>query len=241
VARVVKPEAYEARRNEILDVAQRLVMLSKGYTRMAVQDILDELKISKGAFYHYFDSKQALLEALIQRLATEATPMLTEIVDDPDLSALDKLHAFFEKTGRWKTDRRDYLMALLDVWYADENAIVREKLRSAMPERYGPLLAKIVEQGIVEGVMTAAHPEQISGVILYLLYDMGYDFACLLRRASSDPAAIDRAFQTAAAYNDALERILGTPEGSVRVIDPRTIHAWFDPVLERAHPPLVRA
>jgi AcrR family transcriptional regulator len=237
--RIVQPEHYKARKNEILDVAQRLVMLTKGYTGMAVQDILDELQISKGAFYHYFDSKQALLEALIDRLAAEATPILTEIVDDPDLPALDKLHAFFSRIARWKTERRDYLMALLDVWYADENAIVREKLRSAMPVRYGPLLTKVVRQGINEGVMTAAHPDQIGGVVLYLLYDMGYDFACLLRRASSDHATIERALQTSAAYNDAIERVLGAPQGSVTILDPETIHAWFDPVLVPERPPPV--
>lgn len=237
MARVVKPEAYQARKNEILDVAQRLVMLTKGYTGMTVQDILDELQISKGAFYHYFDSKQALLEALIERLASEATPMLTEIVDDPDLPALEKLHVFFERIGRWKTERRDYLMALLDVWYADENAIVREKLRHAMPERYGPILTKVVRQGITEGVMTAAYPEQIGCVILDLLYDLGYDFADLLRRAPSDSGALERAFQIGAAYDDAIERVLGAPEGSVTIIDTESIHAWFDPVLVPERPP----
>lgn len=236
MARVVKPEAYEARKKEILDVAQRLVMVTKGYTGMAVQDILDELQISKGAFYHYFDSKQALLEALIDRLATEATPMLTEIVNDPELPALEKLSCFFEKIARWKTDRKDFLLALLDIWYADENAIVREKLRSAMPERYGPLLTQVVRQGIGEGDMTAAHPDQVGGVILCLLYDLGYDFAFLLRRQGSDHEALERAFHTVAAYNDAIERVLGAPQGSLTLIDDQTIRAWFDPVLEPAPP-----
>jgi len=36
-----------------------------GFEQMSVQDILDELKISKGAFYHYFDSKLALLDGLV--------------------------------------------------------------------------------------------------------------------------------------------------------------------------------
>jgi AcrR family transcriptional regulator len=237
VPRVVKPEAYEARRNEILDVARRLVMLTKGYTGMAVQDILDELQISKGAFYHYFDSKQALLEALIERLASEATPMLEAIVDNPDMAALEKLHEFFGNIARWKTERKDYLMALLDVWYADENAIVREKLRAATPARYGPLLGRVIQQGIDEGLMTAAHPDQIGSLILCMVFDMGYDFALLLRRRTSDPDAIGCAFKTVAAYGDAIERVLGAPQGSLTLIDSETIHAWFDPVAMPAHPP----
>lgn len=58
--RVVKEEDYAARRNEILDVARRLVY-TKGYEQMSIQDILDALKISKGAFYHYFDSETIII------------------------------------------------------------------------------------------------------------------------------------------------------------------------------------
>ena len=65
MARIVKEPAV--RRNEILDAAQRLVY-RKGYEQMTIQDILDDLHLSKGAFYHYFDSKQSLLEALIERM-----------------------------------------------------------------------------------------------------------------------------------------------------------------------------
>jgi len=68
MARVVKDLKNAARRKDILDVAQRLVVETKGYEGMSIQDVLDELKISKGAFYHYFDSKGDLLEALIERM-----------------------------------------------------------------------------------------------------------------------------------------------------------------------------
>ncbi len=68
MARIVK--AHAARRNEILDVAQRLIY-TKGYEQMTIQDILSDLQISKGAFYHYFDSKQALLEAIIETYAAK--------------------------------------------------------------------------------------------------------------------------------------------------------------------------
>ena len=58
------------RRNDILDATQHLI-ISKGYERMTIQDVMDRLQISKGAFYHYFGSKQALLDALIERITAE--------------------------------------------------------------------------------------------------------------------------------------------------------------------------
>jgi AcrR family transcriptional regulator len=49
MARTVKEEEYAVKRKEIVDVAQRLVY-TKGFDQMSIQDILDELHISKGAF-----------------------------------------------------------------------------------------------------------------------------------------------------------------------------------------------
>jgi AcrR family transcriptional regulator len=60
MARTVNATLYTVRRDAFLDVAQRLVQ-TKGYEAMSIQDVLNELEASKGAFYHYFDSKQALL------------------------------------------------------------------------------------------------------------------------------------------------------------------------------------
>ena len=67
MVRVVNEAAYAARRNAILDAALRAVM-TKGYEQMAISDLLSELQISSGAFYHYFDSKPALLLALVERM-----------------------------------------------------------------------------------------------------------------------------------------------------------------------------
>src|SRR5579864_4129663 len=124
MTRIVKTHAV--RRNEILDVAGRLIY-TKGYEQMTIQDILDGLQISKGAFYHYFDSKQALLEAIIERMQQEVEQILLPIVQDQELSALEKLDRFFATASSWKTARKDFFLALLRVWYTDDNAIVRQK------------------------------------------------------------------------------------------------------------------
>ena len=64
MARTVDTGAHAVRREAFVDTAQRL-MQAKGYEQMSVQDVLDELDASRGAFYHYFDSKAALLEAVV--------------------------------------------------------------------------------------------------------------------------------------------------------------------------------
>ncbi|TKH46201.1 helix-turn-helix transcriptional regulator, partial [Bacillus cereus] len=66
--RIVKE--YEERRKEILETAERL-FLTKGYTKTTVNDILKEIGIAKGTFYHYFKSKEEVMDEIIMRIIKE--------------------------------------------------------------------------------------------------------------------------------------------------------------------------
>ena len=224
MARIVK--AHTVRRNEILDVAQRLIY-TKGYEQMTIQDILDDLQISKGAFYHYFASKQALLEAIIERMQQEVEQILLPIVHDPQLPALEKLHRFFATVNHWKMGRKDFFLALLHVWYLDNNAIVRQKLRTTGVTWLAPWLSAIIHQGVEEGVLTTSYPDRVGEVVLTLIMELGETLGRLLLSFGPERDDLLRIEDTVAVYTDALERVLGTPKGSLQIIDSETLKAWF--------------
>ena len=226
MARIVHKEEYEVHRNEILDAAQRLVY-TKGYDQMSIQDILAELKISKGAFYHYFDSKQALLEALIERLANQLEPLLIPIVQDGQLPATEKLERFFNVAAQWKTERKDYLLSLVNVWYADENAILRQKVQAAVIPQVAPLLTTIIRQGLQEGAFHTAFPDQVSEIIFSLLQSYGDTLVPLIIQPELHDEAFQRLETVAASYQDAVERILGADSGSLPLFDTAILREWF--------------
>jgi AcrR family transcriptional regulator len=226
MARIVDEQKYALKRNEILDAAQRLVY-TKGYELMAIQDILDELQMSKGAFYHYFDSKQAMLEALIERMLDDAGRLLNPIVQDAHLPAMEKLNRFFAAAANWKIAQKAFFLALLRVWYQDENAIVRQKVYAAGVKWVAPMLSEITRQGVQEGIMTTAYPERTGEVVFSLFQGLGDTLSELLLSPERKPEDLRYGESTVAAYTDALERVLGAPEGSVEVIDAHTLHEWF--------------
>src|SRR6202022_2132443 len=166
--RTVNPTLYTVRRDAFLDVAQRLIQ-TKGYEAMSVQDVLNELEASKGAFYHYFDSKQALLEAVVERFADSALADLAPVLNDPKLPALRKLERFFAGIARRKAEHKDLMLAIIEVWNSDGNAIVREKLRRLTVSRMVPLLSAVIQQGINEGVFRAASPDETATVFVSLM------------------------------------------------------------------------
>jgi len=224
--RFVKEDQYAVKRKEILDVAQRLIF-TKGYEQMSIQDILDELEISKGAFYHYFDSKQALLDELVERMLDEAELVMRPIVDARDLPALEKLRKYFDASGRWKTSRKAFMLDLLRVWYTDSNAIVRIKQETAAFKRIAPLLAEIVRQGIAEGVFTTGYPDQIVNVLLGLSQGIGDAMAELLLSEEMPADALQRLEAIAGAYSQSLERVLGAPAGSLPLVDVLMLKEWL--------------
>ena len=128
MARSIK--APDLRRTEILDAAEHLIS-TKGYEQMTIQDLLDHLQISKGGFYHYFDSKLALLEAILVRRKAELQQRFLLIVQDDQLSTLAKLQRFFDTLSLWKTAQKVLLLPLLQVLYGDDNAVFRQKLRTS--------------------------------------------------------------------------------------------------------------
>jgi AcrR family transcriptional regulator len=230
MARAVKEEAYAARRNDILDSAQRLVF-TKGYEQMTIQDILDDLKISKGAFYHYFDSKADVLESMVERMTVEQVlPILKSIVHNPDLTAMQKLHLYFDQAARWKMAQKPLMIELLKVWQADENAIVRQKMTAISVNRTAPLMTEVVRQGIQEGVFSTPYPEHVSNILFFILQGMNDTVIELFLSSLTDGynADVEKGIiDYINALSDAIERVLGAPQGSLYLMSPDILREWF--------------
>lgn len=231
MARTFKEEDFAAKRNEILDIAQRL-FYTRGYENVSIQDLLNELGISKGAFYHYFDSKPALLEAMIERMRDQAEALILPIVNDPDLPALAKLQRMFDAANRWKVARKDVVFAFVHVWYMDENALVRQKTTASMNRRMAQWLAEIIRQGVAQGVMTADNHQHLAEVVLTLIVGLGDAVAGALLALLASPTPAQRKdclrdMQAAtAAYTEAIERVLGAQAGSIELFSAKWMRAW---------------
>jgi AcrR family transcriptional regulator len=226
MARILNQEEYDLRRNKILESAQRLVY-TKGYEGMSIQDILADQQISKGAFYHYFPSKQALLEALIDHLADQVLELLNPIVRDEHLPATDKLQRFFDVAAHWKTARKEYLLTLMRTWYADENALLRLKTQAALMPRISPLFTTVIHQGVDEGVFRTQFPSQACDIIFSMLQSYGDRLVRQISQPAFTLQDLHYLELITAAYQDATERILGAASGSLPLFDPAILREWM--------------
>ena len=110
LARIAK--SPDERRHELIACAQKL-FYSKGYERTTVGDIVDELGVAKGTFYYYFDSKLAILEAMVDEMIGQSVALLHKIVADETLPVLEKWARAFQVVAAWKAERKAELLATL--------------------------------------------------------------------------------------------------------------------------------
>ena len=72
-------------RTSILQAGQRL-MAGKGFSAVGLNEILSDIGVPKGSFYHYFASKEAFGEALLDRYFDDYLAELDETLRKPGLN-----------------------------------------------------------------------------------------------------------------------------------------------------------
>ena len=158
---------------------------------------------------------------------TNALVRVESVVDDPDLSAIDKFRGYFRTIAEFKAEQRDFVLQLMKVWYSDDNALVREKLRHEQIHRVAPHIAAIIRQGVGEGTFALADPDQMARVVLALILDTGDEAGELFvgrQTGSIDFQTVQRRFDT---YETALGRLLGVGPGELALIDQKMLQVWF--------------
>jgi AcrR family transcriptional regulator len=220
--RIVKN--YSVRRTEIINVAQKR-FYADGYERTSIQDLIDELGIAKGTFYHYFGSKQELLDAIVERMLEKSLAAIEPIVDDEGLDVLEKFGRVFASLEGWRMYDHDSLI-FLEVWHQDENAILREMSRRASLKSVTPLLAEIIHQGTRQGVFVTDNPFDVAEIVLIIGLSLAQAVEESLLEAEPGRDALELVERKIAAYERAVERLLGAPQDALRIYELDRVKRW---------------
>jgi AcrR family transcriptional regulator len=201
-------------RGEIIEKAQALFG-TKGYDATSVQTIIDTVGISKGTFYHHFASKEDLLDAVIVQMTHEALEAVEPTVADTSLDAVAKTNRFMATMRQWRLAHIPMVRETLKILLRDENAIIRQKMHQRILDLTRPLLARIITQGVEEGVFHTSDPDETATLVLQLSNSVGDRNSRALMEAPADPEHLERVFRRANVAIEAIERILGAPPGSL--------------------------
>lgn len=69
----------KSKKEQILDISLSL-FLEKGYDNTSISDIVTSLDIARGTLYYHFESKEAIIDAIIEQSVKEIVEKVEKMV-----------------------------------------------------------------------------------------------------------------------------------------------------------------
>ncbi len=219
-------KAPDERRKELISAARQL-FFTQGYDSTSVRDIVVAIGVAKGTFYYYFDTKEEILEAVVDEITEQTIAVMHAIVTNPDLSAIEKWQQAFQATASWKIEHRTEMVALLQMLNRPENLRLRVKIEEQAVAAATPEIAQIIAQGVREGVFETEYVEESAEITFSIMRSSSKFMGGLILEPEryADPLSLAR--HKVAALQSAVERLLGAPPNSLPMTDADTLAAWF--------------
>ena len=158
--------------DQIID-AFRELLENKDIRHISVNQIAEKAGIGKGSIYYYFSSKDAILDALIQRVYADTVTLAKQLETQTDLSASIRIakifnssrlasHEFIQKSeiskNHGNTSGRNY-----------DSAFIHQQFMSYVIRELKPSFSKIISQGIQTGEVKFDYPEELADIIQIVL------------------------------------------------------------------------
>ncbi|HHD16932.1 MAG TPA: TetR/AcrR family transcriptional regulator [Euryarchaeota archaeon] len=194
---------HEERRTEIIETAVEL-FAQHGYDETSVNMIIDRIGIAKGTFYHYFSSKDELLEEIVDLMVEKVEGGVDEISGRDDMNALEKmaeLTRFFRTIGiGWER--------ISEFLHEERNAHWHLKLEKKLLPSLIDSYRRIIEQGVREGIFDVELPRETAVALLGAINALTEGKHDHVNRGLADPLM-------ARAVIDVSERLLGMRKGAM--------------------------
>lgn len=197
--RIVK-EAEE-RKNEILDVAERLFSV-KGFDDTSTGDILAEVGIARGTLYYHFKSKEEILDAVIERMMGRMLARAKGLVKQKEIPVWQRLTLMIRAvqiSGDWGD-------ALMEQIHKPQNALMHQKIQERLLAGMNPLLTELIEEGVAAGICHTDYPAEVAEMT-FLYVNSAFDNLAVLGEAERQ--------RKMAAFIYNLERLLQMEQGSM--------------------------
>lgn len=139
-------------KKKIIKIATTLFS-KKGFSETSIAEIIKKTKLSKGAVYYHFKSKEEIADFIIQEFIDKLLEKYNKIVVD-DISALEKFKKLITEKQVLIKDIKGVLSGIMDT----RDLKLRSKIQKLNQKYFSPILIAILKQGKREKVFKIGDP-----------------------------------------------------------------------------------
>lgn len=148
-------------------------MLAKSYHSVGIQEVLSEVDVPKGSFYHYFASKEDFGVAIIEYYGDQLAASIREHLSDPALTPRNRLLRYFQAIREYYVGHgfgQGCLVAKLATEIADGSPRIRIALQAEF-DKWTKLLADCIAEGQRQGEIAAKHDPEALAEFIYASWE----------------------------------------------------------------------
>lgn len=154
---------------QILDALQNL-MESRSIQSISVSEIAQTAGMGKGSIYYYFPSKDAILDALIERNYEKPLETAKTLAGQTEISPFTRMAMIFQACRSSSSEfLRQEEKEPVSLTGAQEHAFIHQKYMAHLVSELKPVLAEIIRQGIDSGEIHFSDPAALAEIVLIVL------------------------------------------------------------------------
>ncbi|MGN0334649.1 MAG: TetR/AcrR family transcriptional regulator [Lachnospiraceae bacterium] len=196
--------------NIILDALQEL-LLDNSIQNISVSEIAQKAGIGKGSIYYYFPSKDAIVDALVERNYEKPLETAKSLSTQTQISPFTRMAMIFQAC---RNSSMEFLKQGSGTFPAPKNteslqeqAYIHQKYLKHIISELKPALTEIIQQGIDDDLIHFDQPEELAEIVLIVL---AVKFDNTLA-----PATAEDAEKTIRALISLLDKSMEHPSGSL--------------------------
>ena len=174
-----KPDLSEERKSQILDAAMK-TFSKQGFYKTRMSDIAETSGLSKGSLYWYFESKDSIILALLERVFVPELKDLRNLLHD-DRHIVLRLHDYVERAGDDIVKMLKWMPLVYDfIALAFRQEIIRNAITGYYKQNIR-ILIDLIQQGIDKGELQVVDAEEaaiaigsiLEGTVMLWFYEPG--------------------------------------------------------------------
>ena len=187
----------EKRKQELLKIAYDM-FLTRGYENTSVDEIIEKAQIAKGTYYYHFQSKEQMLEEVIDMMIDSEIETAKQIIG-MDISVPQKIVGIIASMKPTESEQ-----PIKDTLFQPENVLMHHKVRKQLIDVLTPLLSEVIQEGVDEGIFECDNiPERVK--MLLIISDGTFNEGTFSERDIS-------------VFIDMTEKLLGAENGTMSFI-----------------------